>query len=135
MSQQEAEVREPTPAPAKKAAKRKARKVDLNKMRAARLEKLGPGPTVEFGDVTFQCPAEVPFAVIEAFASLEAADESKDGEKAIVSLKDAVRGMLGDQFDAFMAQNPATEDMAGLIEIAFAEYGVDLGELSASPDS
>jgi hypothetical protein len=105
-------------------------------MRAARLEKLGPGPIVEFGNKTFQCPPEIPFAVIEAFANLEAADQSQDGDRAIMALKDAVRGILGDEeFDAFMAQKPATEDMAGLIEVAFAEYGVDLGELSASPDS
>jgi len=133
--QEEEEVQEPK-ASAKRPAKRKARKVDLNKMRAARLEKLSPGPVVEFGTETFQCPPEIPFAVIEAFANLEAADQAQDGDRSILALKDAVRGILGDdRFDAFMAQKPATEDMAGLIEVAFAEYGVDLGELQASPGS
>jgi len=132
---QEEEAQEPK-AP-RKASKpeRKARKVDLNKMRAARLEKLDPGPILEFGDETFQCPAEVPFAVIEAFARLETADQQQNGEKATAALSDAVRGVLGDQFEKFMALNPSTEDLVAVIEEVFSEYGVDLGELSASPGS
>jgi len=115
---------------------KKPRKVDLNKLRAARLEGKGPGPTVDFGRHTFQCPPEVPFMVVEAFSRLEVLQEKEDGNGSATALLDAVRGLLGEkQFKMYMAQNPSTEDMSDLIEGVFTEYGLTAGESSASPES
>jgi hypothetical protein len=44
------------------------RHLDLDALRAARGEALGVSPTITFFGETFKLPAQLPFAVIEAFA-------------------------------------------------------------------
>ena len=118
------------------ATKSKMRVVDLNKVRAARLEKKGPGPLVEFGKHKLQCPPEVPFMVLEAFGRMESAQSEASAEKSSGALLDAIHELLGDdQFKKFMDERPATEDMAAFLEGVLSEYGVEAGESSASPES
>ena len=118
------------------AAKNKRRVVDLNKMRAARLEKKGPGPVVEFGNAKIQCPPEVPFMVLEAFGRMETAQNDESAGGTASATLDIVRSLLGaDGFEKFMAESPATEDIAAFLEGVLKEYGVDVGESQASSES
>ena len=112
----------------------KGRTVDLNKMRAARLEELGEGPTVEFGSLKLVCPPEIPFAVVEAMDRLEVDQET--GRGAATALKEGIRELLGEkQFDKFMKERPSAPDMMNFVEAVFNSYGVDAGESSASTES
>ncbi len=119
--------------PAPKANKRV---VDLNKMRAARLEKLGEGPVVQFGKNEFQCPPEVPFMVVEAFGRMANAQDDETGYAASTAILDAVRRLIGqEQFDKFVEENPSVEDFQEFLTGAMNEYGVEPGESEASPES
>ena len=110
--------------------------IDLNQLRAARLEKLGKGPCVQFGERVFQCPPEIPFRVIESFGRMEKAQLADDGYASSAALLDSVRFLLAaDQFAQFMDENPSTDDMVSFITGVFTEYGVAEGESSASPAS
>jgi hypothetical protein len=105
-------------------------------MRAARLEKRGKGPVVEFGKNKFQCPPEVPFMVVEAFGRMDAAQTDGDTQAIASSLLDGIKGLFGeDGFALFMADNPSAEDMGDLLTGVLSEYGIEQGELEASPAS
>ena len=121
--------------PTKTAAK-STRELDLNKLRAARFEAKGEGPTVKFGKHTFVCPPEVPFMVVEAFGRMENAENNSSGFEAAGAILDAVRRLIGnDQFDKFMAEDPSTEDIADFLTGVMNLYGVEPGESPASPES
>lgn len=120
------------------ATSKKRRRVDLNKIRAARLEAKGEGPEVEFGENVFKLPPELPFTVVEAFGTMNAnaQDEEFDGFVAASAVLDAAKGLLGpDQFDLFMKEQPSSEDFSAFIEAVLEEYGVTAGESEASPES
>ena len=108
--------------------------VDLNKMRAARLEELGEGPVVQFGDATLKCPPEIPFTVVEALDQSDV--DQATGRGAATALKNGIRYLLGEeQFKTFMAQEPSSADMTNFVEAVFESYGVNAGESSASTKS
>jgi hypothetical protein len=112
------------------------RVVDLNKARAARLEKKDPGPVVEFGPHKLQCPPEVPFMVLEAFGRMQQAQKEDSGDIAASAMLDAVHALLGEKgFKLFMGESPATEDIGAFLEGVLGEYGLDAGESPASPSS
>jgi hypothetical protein len=114
----------------------KSRTVDLNKMRAARLEKKGKGPVVKFGKNTLQCPAEVPFMVVEAFGRMDLAQSENNGTQVAGPLLDVLKALFGlEQFELFMAENPSAEDMGDLLTAVLREYGIEEGESEASPTS
>ena len=112
----------------------KGRIVDLNKMRAARLEGLGEGPTVEFGNLKLVCPPEIPFSVVEALDRLEVDQDT--GRGAATALKEGIRELLGEkQFEKFMKERPSAPDMMNFVEAVFESYGVSAGESLASTES
>lgn len=109
--------------------------VDLNKVRAARLEKIGPGPQVRFGETTFQCPPEIPFVVVEAFVHMGTGETTGNGVVVADSMASIVRGLFGERAQEFMDLYPSTDDLASMIEAVLAEYGVTAGESQASEAS
>jgi hypothetical protein len=111
------------------------RVVDLNKLRAARYEKKGPAPKVAFGKRTFTLPREVPFVVVEAFNRIDEATKSENTASSTAALLDAMKGLLGKDYDAFMAESPSTDDMTAFLEGVLTEYGIETGESEASPES
>lgn len=118
------------------ATKKPTRELDLNKLRAARFEAKGEGPTVKFGKNTFTCPPEVPFMVVEAFGRMESAEENASGFEAATAILDAVRRLIGDdQYAKFMAEDPSTEDIVEFLTGIMNLYGVEPGESPASPES
>lgn len=89
--------------------------LDLKARRAARQEKLGPAPSVEWDGATFELPAELPLVFVEKL---------NDGD-----ISGALRALLGDRADEFYAVvQPTLGDLGEISEL----YGKSLGESSAS---
>lgn len=97
-------------------------RIDLDAAKAARREARGEGPTVVFNGREFTLQAEIPWEVTELFS---------DGK-----VNEAVRLLLGDAHEEFMAAKPSVEDMRILLEELTKANGLDdLGESSASAAS
>lgn len=125
-------------------------KIDLDAVRAARLEEIGAGPTVRFGGQDFtlapELDLEVAFQLAEASRCRRAARalEGDDPETKVLRIDyqgeaadhsmGAVRAILGQHFDAFRAQHPSNNDVSALIEAVLVEYGTDQGEPQASEE-
>lgn len=93
-----------------------SRVVDLDAARAARAEATAEAPVVVFGGVQYTLPVELPWAMVEAAASGDAA-----------GLVNAVKLLLGSQWAAFEAAQPSISDMRVLVESVAPLYGVDQG--------
>jgi hypothetical protein len=87
--------------------------IDLNaarKARAAKREDVEP-TTVEFGDLAFELPAEIPAEF--AFAAGEG------------DLRAALAALFGDRAKDFFKENPSFDDVKELTEMVAKEYGLD----------
>ncbi len=94
-----------------------SRVVDLDAARAAREAAQGSAPTVRFGGKDWKLPAELPWAVAEA-ASLGTA----------ASAVEAIKALLGKQWDSFAKLRPTVEDMRTLLEGIGDLYNIDQGK-------
>jgi len=103
--------------------------IDLDAARAARREARGEAPTVTFGGETFALPVELPFEIAEVGQRLNAATTSTDVAEA---MHDAMRMLLADDYDRFMALRPSLQDLTALVEGIPGEYGISTGESRAS---
>ena len=92
---------------------------DLDAARAARAEMRGDPPCFLFGGQKFTLPVECP----AEFAYM--LDDSKE----------ALRFLLGDQFDEFWAHRPSKEDILELVRCVGKTAGMTVGESSASGGS
>lgn len=97
--------------------------IDLDAARAARREAKGQGPVVVFNKKKYKLPVEVPYSAMEK-ASLLETDPSAENVAAMI------KALLGEHYDAIMAQNPSVEDINALVEGIMEEYG--LGNSAAS---
>jgi hypothetical protein len=84
---------------------------------------------------SFEIPLELPLSVTFAFGrfgrALEGDERSQMG--GLADLEDATRGLFGDDFVRFMAQNPSQAELLELFtEAAKRGAGTDPGNLSAS---
>ncbi len=96
-----------------------SRRLDLNERRQARMAEANAEPlTVVLGEEEFTLPAELPLAFAFYMQNL-------DMDKAAASL------VGKSDADRFLAANPSMQDMEAIVE----EYGIDMGESSASPRS
>lgn len=91
--------------------------LDLDALREARAEASGEKPTVKLGGTTYELPAELPWAVVEAASTNE--------PSAIVN---AIKTMLGEQWADFEKHNLSAGDMTALIEHIGQMYGDTLGK-------
>ena len=92
--------------------------IDLDKARAARREKMGQGPEIVFGGITYELSPEIPFGMLEAFRGLSDSDPS--------AIADIAKALLGKHYDAFLATDPppSLDDFNELIGGVLQEYGV-----------
>ena len=93
------------------------RVIDLDAARAARAEAAKENPVIKFAGQDWALPAELPWAIAEAAGAATA-------EAAIA----AVRALLGDRWDAFLACGPTIDDMRILLENVATLYAVDPGK-------
>lgn len=95
--------------------------LDLNEMRAARAEVAGPPPIVKLGEKQFKLPQEMPltFPVLCGRGEIE----------------DALRLILDDQFEDFLAEDPTMEDLLAIAEGMAEMYGVEVGKVTGSSQS
>lgn len=107
--------------------------LDLDKARAAKREAKGKPSTTRFGGKNYTIPAEMPFEVIEAIGSL-AKDGTADvgGPATAGAVLRVVRALLGEDYDAFMANRPSAAEMNEFMLWAIGEYGLEPGESQAS---
>lgn len=92
---------------------------DLDAARAARAEAKGDTPIFIFGGQKFVLPAELPVE----FAYL------------LDDTKEAMRFLLGDDFDDFWVHRPSRQDLRDLIAWVSKTYGTTPGESLASDGS
>lgn len=92
---------------------------DLDAARAARAELRGDPPVFLFGGQKFTVPVELPIE----FAYL------------LDDPKEAMRFLLQDQFEDFMAQRPSKDDIFELVTWVGKTAGLSVGESSASGGS
>lgn len=104
--------------------------IDLDAARAARKEGKGEPPEVIFGGATYTLPVEMPFEIVEQLALLQNANG--DDASAAEPVLAVVHLLLGDQYEAFMANHPSMDDLTALAKGAMQEYGVGPGESQAS---
>lgn len=87
---------------------------------------------------TFEIPVELPLSVTFAFGRFGRAISGDDLSQmsGLADLEDATRGLFGDDFVRFMAQDPTQAELIALFAEA-AQRGADvsLGESSASSTS
>ena len=107
------------------------RNINLDKARAARVETLGPAPTVTFKDVTFELPQEMPFAFVEALYLLQVEDnENMIAQSGILTEMSAA--LFGERTDEFRKLHPSVPDFETLMEAVAMAYSASPGESSAS---
>lgn len=91
--------------------------LDLDAARAARAEAQAEKPTVTLDGRVYELPSEMPWAVVEAVASGEA-----------TGVVEAVRILLGDQWDDFRSAGLSMADLIELMQHIGGLYGDDLGK-------
>jgi hypothetical protein len=103
--------------------------IDLNAVRAARAEELaGSEPDfISVGEDRYELPVELPVTVLEGFAKAANGDDP-------TAILDAIRGILGDGANELVHKHKLTvPELRYLLEQTVGEYGLTLGESSASP--
>jgi hypothetical protein len=106
--------------------------VDFDAARTARAEKNGEVPTAVLSGVTFEFPAEMPFAIVEDTRRLVEAQENNDGFAVSEIIAGIAKSLFGERFDEFMGLGPSMMDMQELLSNVMQLYGIDSGESQAS---
>lgn len=106
--------------------------VDLDKARAARREVRGEPPKVILGGHTYYLPIELPLEVAFCLEEIESARGTGAVGKAIMKIVGIV---LGDQMEAFVANDLSMDDLEAFFEGVLAKYGLTPGESSALDQS
>lgn len=105
--------------------------VDLDAARAARREAQKQQPQVVLGGHTYVLPYELPLE-----ASLRLAEMPRDETSAAKAIMEIVKVLLGDQMEAFMANDLSGDDLEAFLKGILPLYGFgDVGESSASESS
>jgi hypothetical protein len=107
--------------------------INLDEQRAVRREAAGIHPTLTVGGREYDLPVELPVEAIRHLKSLAEATKKKDGDAITDALLGALEAMLGREFAEFMTNGPSIQDLAAVVSGIPAEYGMELGESSASP--
>jgi hypothetical protein len=94
-----------------------SRVVDLDAARAARAAAHEGQPVIRFGGKDWKLPNELPWAVAEAA-----------GAGTAQSAVEAVKALLGKQWDAFAKLHPTVEDVRTLLEAIAELYNIDQGK-------
>lgn len=92
---------------------------DLDAAKAARAEAAGEYPAIRFGGKEYQLPVEMPWSVVEAASAGDAG-----------GIVEAVKGLLGEQWDDFASHGLSVADMTALLEHIGEMYGGDSGKSS-----
>lgn len=95
--------------------------IDLDALRAQRIEAMGGHRTIRFGGRVFKIAAEFPWSWREVY---------EKNDSVLVA-----RVVLGDQFDDFVALDPSDEDLRAFGREILTIYGLGPGESPASTDS
>ena len=96
-------------------------RINLDTIRAERMKDKAEH-VVTFNGQDFALPPEIPFSVGTFWASGEVVD--------------GLRLLFGDQaYDDFAKGNPSVDDIEALVEALAEDYGLNLGESSASNGS
>lgn len=109
--------------------------MDLDKARAARREAAKIHPEVIFGGEKFELPLEMPYSVVKAMMGLTTLKGQEGVQKATIvnQVMDTImKNLLGKNIDRFNALTPSYEDLFALMDGLLEEYGINVGELSAS---
>lgn len=113
--------------------------IDLDAIRAARLEKSVEESTVKFGGETFTLPRELPVSFGEALGRVVKRIDPKTKKEEDVLAPDtlgAAKAVLDGQYDRFLALGPSYDDMAEFVNgVADALTGKTEGESKASRSS
>ncbi len=111
--------------------------IDLDAKRAERAaaknEAKKKSPELTFGGKVFELPPELPLDVVFNLKKLAEATKAKDGNAITDSLVDSMRALVRDRYAEFMAIGPSVNDLAVIVEGIPGEYGLGLGNASASP--
>lgn len=91
--------------------------LDLDAARAERAARGEAAPSVTVDGKTYELPREMPWAVVEAVAAGDAE-----------GVANAVRLLLGEQWEDFKAHNISAADMVALITHVGESYGETLGK-------
>lgn len=116
------------------------RQINLDAARAARAEQRaasGVEPiTVAVGDSVYRLPDEMPVAVLEAAARLDAIDDEHAGEVPQL-VTECVSHLVGAEVYAELiaVHHLTLEDLRDLLGAVATEYGLSLGESPASAPS
>jgi hypothetical protein len=92
------------------------RVIDLDAAKAARAEAKQEAPVIKFNGAEYTLPIELPWRVVEAASSSDT-----------VQIINAVKSLLGDQWEDFEKNNISAADMLLLIENIAKIYAVEPG--------
>lgn len=106
--------------------------IDLDEARAARREERGEAPKIIFEGTEFTLPVELPIEAVAAISALAKAGTAQDGDAVLGALQEVAKSVLGEGYETFMAHAPSIADLSALVQGLPAEYGLGLGESSAS---
>jgi hypothetical protein len=113
--------------------------VDLDALGAVRREAIKEPPEVIFKGEHFFLPVEPDGKLIELLAAIGGmADITKDPTRmsaAAAAIGDLCKTLLGPEWERFSKLEPSLMDLMALAESFPELYGLDEGELSASPPS
>lgn len=113
--------------------------IDLDAIKAARLEKEVDPSTVTFGGEEFTLPRELPVAFGEALGRVVTRIDSETKKEESVLAPDtlgAAKAVLNGQYDRFLALGPSYDDLAEFVNgVADALTGKTEGESKASRSS
>jgi hypothetical protein len=107
--------------------------INLDEARAARAEATKVHPTLVFAGVEYELPLELPLPLVTNLKKLADASKKKDGDAVTQALLDSMESLLGARYEEFMAAGPSVNDLSVIVEGIPGEYGLGLGEASASP--
>lgn len=93
-----------------------SRVIDLDAARAARAEANKSAPVVKFGGVEYTLPVELPWRIVEAASTQDT-----------VQIVNAIKELLGDQWESFEANGVSAADMTVLVEQIASIYAVEPG--------
>lgn len=106
--------------------------ININTERAKRAEETPRAPTLE-ADRVYILPVELPVDTVSAMARMSRASKEKDGEGITTALTDAIKALLGDDWDEFAKANrPSVQDLSVIVAGIPAEYGIGQGESKGS---